>query len=348
MRRIASRSTALLVVIVFGTACASYKGRTMSAPTAGAMPGWRVDGDVGVGADVYAAGQRQKAAFDADLSKDAILAVHVLVENQGARRLTVRPSEMILTLADNRQIASTPSSLVAAKVGEDDNVIGFALGFGLIGYLAASSAEERARADRVRDYRDKEFPEVTLTPRRSAHGVVFFVPPPATPAFDTATLTIKAIDADDASSRSIGVPLTGLGFLGGKRDEIASATSPARGTSAALMAPPSPNAPPIVGIWSGSLVPPRTGAVPPVTGRPTTLKIYEDGDTLRWAMEVENDVGSGAGTVEQTDDGIVLRGKTVGRTPMTIVYKVTMTGRTLEGSGLGADNRVYLLSLRKR
>src|SRR5215472_9701838 len=110
MKRIASRSSALLlVVIVFGTACASYKGRAMSAPTPDAMPGWRVDGDVGVGADVYAPGQHQKAAFDADLAKDGILAVHVLVENQGSRRLTVRPSEMTLTLADNRQIASTPS-----------------------------------------------------------------------------------------------------------------------------------------------------------------------------------------------------------------------------------------------
>jgi hypothetical protein len=332
-------SRAWFVLAVVGlTACASYKGGALPVPSVGTMLGWRVDGDVGIGADPYAQAERQKLVFDANLAKDGILAVHVLVQNQAGRGLTVRASEMSLTLPDGRHIAAAPSELVAMKVGEEESVLGWTLGFGLIGYLASSRAEEQARTARIDNYRDKQFPEVTLTPQQTAHGMVFFIPPPATPAFDQAVLVVRLLDAEQQSTLAR-VPLSGLGYRGAAARNVPRRSSPPRGTLISATNP-------IVGEWSGTFSPQRPNASRPVAAYPAILRIYEDGAALRWSLEVEGFTLRGRGTATRFEDGVVLAGRQ-GRAA-TISYTLTMKDQKLEGSGVGADNRVYTLSVQKQ
>ena len=76
------------------------------------------------------------------------------------------------------------------------------------------SATDKARADRQSDYRSKELQDVFLGKDESAHGFVYFVPPAGTQAFTQATLRVRFVDAEEATSILVQLPLSGLGFKG--------------------------------------------------------------------------------------------------------------------------------------
>jgi hypothetical protein len=80
---------------------------------------------------------------------------------------------------------------------------------------------------------------------------------------------------------------------------------------------------------------------------PTTLRVYEEGGQLRWAMDVETSDLGATGTVTASDEGFVLAG-TQARSALPISYSLTLKGQTLEGTGLGADNVVHTLSFKKQ
>jgi len=211
MRRILSVGLSILVAL---SGCASYTPSSAPIPKAGSMPGWVTEGAVAIGADPHVQADRQKAVFDADLGEAGVLPVQVLVQNRGDRGLLVRRSDIALVLPDARMLSPAGASAVAAKLESIGGVVGASIAFGMIGFLAASSAEDKARAARQTDFRSKELQDVTLGKEESVHGFVFFIPPQGTPAFDEATLTVRVVDVEDGSSVVVRLPLRGLGSKG--------------------------------------------------------------------------------------------------------------------------------------
>jgi hypothetical protein len=201
-----------LSVLVAVSGCASYTPSSMTVPKAGAMPAWRTEGPLSAGADAYVQKDRQKAVFDGELTAEGVLPIQVFVRNEGSRQLLVRPSTMTLALPDGSQLGPVGASAVAAKMESSGGVIGWTIGFGLIGFLAASSAEDKARAGRRADYRSKELQDLTLAKDDSAHGFVYFIPPPGISPFSEAVLMLRFVDAEDLTSTVIRLPLSGLEF----------------------------------------------------------------------------------------------------------------------------------------
>ncbi|MFQ5520114.1 MAG: hypothetical protein ACE5FK_01850 [Candidatus Methylomirabilia bacterium] len=207
------RASAVCLSVLIGfTGCASYTPSSAPIPKAEAMPVWTTEGTVALGADPYVQPDRQTAVFDADLNGAGVLPIQVLLRNEGTRQRLIRPSNMSLVLPVGSEISSAGASAVAAKLESTGGVVGASIAFGLIGFLVASSAEDKARAARLADYRGKELQDVTLKKDESAHGFVYFIPPPGTPAFDDATLTVRFVDVEEATSFVVRLRLSGLGF----------------------------------------------------------------------------------------------------------------------------------------
>jgi hypothetical protein len=201
-----------LSVLLTMSGCASYTPSSAPIPKAGSLPFSRVEADVEAGADPHVQPDRQSAVFDADLAGAGILPIQVFARNQGTRRVLVRRSDITLALPDGRQLSSAGASAAAAKMESIGGVVGASIAFGLIGFLVASNAEEKARAARLADYRSKELQDVALGKDESARGFVFFIPAEGTPSFDEATLMVRCVDVEDASSFVIPLSLTGLKF----------------------------------------------------------------------------------------------------------------------------------------
>jgi hypothetical protein len=204
-----------LTALLFLEGCASYTPTKVELLKPEAMPLWVREGVVTVGADLYIQTERQKAAFDGDMGDQGILPVQVFVLNEGQRRLLVRSSDMILLFPDGRQVASAGATAVAARFDQGvGDVIGWGIGFGVIGMLAASAHKDTVRTARLNDYRSKELAEAFLDPGKSAHGFVFFMPPggPLTTTSD-GVLVVQFVDAEDASRQAVRVPLRGTGEI---------------------------------------------------------------------------------------------------------------------------------------
>ena len=204
--------------------CASYT--PSSAPVPQPEPTeWVVSGSLAVAAEAFSDEARQKAIFDADLDKAEVVAIQVVAENRGARRMLVRPSDMVLQLPEGQKFSPSGITTVVNKVGESGSVIGAAIAFGIIGVIAASNAEEKARTARTADYKEKAFKESTLSEADSAHGFVFFIPPRGTEPFDRAKLRVRFVDIDTATSEYVEVPLAGLAYQGTASGEAKAGSS---------------------------------------------------------------------------------------------------------------------------
>ncbi|HSF96904.1 MAG TPA: hypothetical protein VLA52_17900 [Thermohalobaculum sp.] len=206
---------ATLAVAVITSACASYEPSSAVVPSKSEFT--LVGGDgVFVGANPYADPKEQEAMFDADLDKSDVIALQVFIENRRESAVLVRPSDAALTLPDGRALAPSGATKVATKVGEEGSVIGAGIAFGIIGVLAASSAEDKARTARIDDYESKALASSELRRGDTATGVVFFLPPKSWPAFDVAELSLRSIDPQTGQSWVIPVPLTGLSYEPGE------------------------------------------------------------------------------------------------------------------------------------
>ena len=195
-----------LAVVLSG--CASYRPTAAPIPQAGAMPHRQEVANAVVSADPYTQPERVKATFGGDLMASGVLPIQVNVENLGAKGLMVRPSDAVLELSDGRQIAPAGAFAAAAKMERSGKVIAATVAFGLLGYLASSGAEDKARAARLEDFRRKEFPEKRLEKGESAHGFLYFLTPPETSNLSSATLAMRLVEENGKSS-VVKVPLSG-------------------------------------------------------------------------------------------------------------------------------------------
>src|SRR5207253_11272509 len=102
----------------------------------------------------------------------------------------------------------------------------------------------------------------------------------------------------------------------------------------------------LAGTWTGTL----TGPAPAASPRrvyPATLQISEEGGGLRWSLAVRGSDLSGSGVVVRSEQGTSLSGS-FGQPAVPISFSVIMSGSTLEANGLGADNWVYRLVVRRQ
>jgi hypothetical protein len=198
-----------LALVVAISGCASYRPTAAPIPQAGAMPHRQEVANAVVAADPYTQPERVRATFGGNLIASGVLPIQVSVENLGPKRLLVRPSDTVLELSEGRQIAPAGASAAASKMERSGGVVAATVGFGLLGYLAASSAEDKARAARQEDYRRKEFQEKRLEKGESAHGFLYFLTPPGTTNLSSATLAMRLVDVEAGKSSVVKVPLTG-------------------------------------------------------------------------------------------------------------------------------------------
>jgi hypothetical protein len=198
-----------LVLVAAIAGCASYRPTAAPIPQPGAMPHRQEVANAAVSADPYTQTERVKATFGGDLTASEVLPIQVNVENLGPKRLLVRPSDAVLELSDGRQSAPAGAFAAASKMERSGRVVAAAVGFGLLGYLAASGAEDKARAARQEDFRRKEFPEKRLEKGESAHGFLYFLTPPGTTNLSMATLVMRLVDVEGGTSSVVKVPLSG-------------------------------------------------------------------------------------------------------------------------------------------
>lgn len=361
---------AVALVLVGGLAlggCASYTPSSAPVPRMAGLPVWRADRGVTVGADPYVALERQEAVFGGNLAKEGVLPIQLLVENASGRRFVLRKSDVLLELDGGRQIAPTGASSVAATKEDSAGVIGWTIAFGIIGALAASSAEESARAARLEDYRQKELRDATLDPGSSVYSFVYFRPPRGTPPFDRATLTVRLFEPASLETAVFRLPLDRLGFEG-KADEAVAGGPPMPPTepvgtpkppvtTAAVAPAPTPQ--PHLGVWKGTLTLtlPVAGSSYERPQQPVTLRIAPDGSRLRWHLEGEGAAealraaGWGSAVDDQLtlsgtfDEGAARFGVAVPAAGTQVSFTLLRRGTVLEGSGLTPDNQVLTLSL---
>ena len=165
-----------------------------------------------VGVNPYVNSEKSTEVFGADLKEAGILALRVIVANYGQRRLAVRKSDFLLRLPTDREYIPAPITSVATRLESSAGVIAWAIGFGIIGLLAASSQQEKADSARRTDLRNKEFRDTTLAPQEEAHGFLFFLIPENVKQLNDTVLVVRAIDVADATGIKMTVPLEGLGL----------------------------------------------------------------------------------------------------------------------------------------
>ena len=124
------------------------------------------------------------------------------------------------------------------------------------------------------------------------------------------------------------------------------AAVPSVSTSSNVQSPSDPTLAVLAGTWTGTL----TGPAPPTVARrvyPATLQISEEGGGLRWSLAVSGSDLGGSGVVVRSEQGTSLSGS-FGQPAVPISFSVIMSGSTLEANGLGADNWVYRLAVRRQ
>jgi hypothetical protein len=113
---------------------------------------WHVKNGLAAAVYPYVEVEQQQKVLNADLNEADVIALQVIVENRTARMMLVRPLDLVLTLPDQRTLGPTSVASVANMVEETGSVAGPAIAFGIIGYMVASNAEEKAKQARVADY----------------------------------------------------------------------------------------------------------------------------------------------------------------------------------------------------
>lgn len=213
MRRAVVRLWFTLFVAM--AACAKYEATTI-APFQPQAERIALINGFGAAAEAYSDAEKQKRVFDADMRGTGVIPIRLYVVNRNPQPVSVRRSEIILKLADGREITALSAEMAAAQVGEGGSPVAASLGFGVIGSLVAADAQSRSRSQRIADYREKEFKDTRLGKDQSAQGFVFFKPAPDVKAFDDGHVVIRFFDIDSGANQFVSVRLSGLQFHGGK------------------------------------------------------------------------------------------------------------------------------------
>jgi hypothetical protein len=220
---IAGRRQAVLALggCLLGAGCASYTPTETALPAAPAAAAVaavaeQAQGGVALLVEPVSDPQRQRALFGGELNPVGLLAMVVSVRNRGTTTLPLRAADFFLEPPGGAALRATPPALAADRLRATESTAGAGIAgaafFGVFGALAATAAatsanQEAADARRL-DFERKGLPEVELPPGQEQRGVLFFVPPDGTPAFDAAVLAFRP----RSGALPISVGLSGLGY----------------------------------------------------------------------------------------------------------------------------------------
>ena len=107
---------------------------------------------------------------------------------------------------------------------------------------------------------------------------------------------------------------------------------------------PAATAAELIGTWIGELV---RNSPTARSSNPATLRIFEEGNALRGALEVRGFDLTGSGDVVKSGQEVSLSGK-FGQRGLPITFTLVVAGGALQASGIAANNTIYQLSFQKR
>ena len=200
-----------LILLYFTVSCASYTAKSVAIPAIESAAVSREEQGLRVGVNPYVEAEKSKKIFDADLKQARILALEVLVSNNGLRRLAVRKGDFILRLPAGKEYTPARAADVTTRLESFGGVVGWTIAFGLVGLLASSIAKNSADTARRADFGSKEFQDATLFSGEAAHGFLFYLIPDDVRELRNASLVARAIDDVDTARISVEIPLGDLG-----------------------------------------------------------------------------------------------------------------------------------------
>lgn len=149
------------IALVLGAAACSSSYRVVQVPEYGAdlYPGSQTRSGVTVAVDEMGAAERVERLFGADLIKEGVLPVNVVISNFGKQRLIVKPSDVLLHKG-KEVIDPVPVEMVMALAKRQKT------------FLRSSTGEE---VDKY--FKENTFKETTLFQGETYRGVMFFAVP---------------------------------------------------------------------------------------------------------------------------------------------------------------------------
>jgi len=170
---------------------------------------------VAVSADTNTKPEGQSAEVHASLKTAGLLAIRVLIKNQGSNRLLLRRRDISLARTDGTVISSLPASTFAVLGVKPRAVFGsdyYTGGLGALPFFIADwghiESERKDREANLSIYRDKELYDATLTKGRSVQGYIYFVVPEGGASLEDLKLVVPVIDFDAATWYIVRLPMT--------------------------------------------------------------------------------------------------------------------------------------------
>jgi len=198
-----SRLSVVYLSVVLASGCASYRAGPMPIPNFQEMPVRQIENGVAIGLDPIWERERRKNFFGDDLLGQAVLPIHIFVQNQGHTPIHASASAS-LVLADGTEIFQglpiSPPGVPPQRSQFCENALvfggvmpgpGLLVNFGCVVFGAASGAKYQTELERWKDYVSKQLKSTVLEHNQSAHGFLFFPIPAETHHNKDATLLLK-------------------------------------------------------------------------------------------------------------------------------------------------------------
>ncbi|MGO9613927.1 MAG: hypothetical protein ACLPX5_12950 [Dissulfurispiraceae bacterium] len=199
----------IALTIILLSPCSEYSASAVTPVESESRSTYYEEGGLLVVADSYVY-RKQDAYdnFDSWLVWDGILPIQVVVENQGERRVWLLRSNIVLEFSSDNILNPTRTmKLMENPPRASDGGLGLLLGWPL---LIASQSQANTWWARWNEFSSGEFFDVLLRKGESAHGYIFFVVPKDSRSMDVATLVLRFVAAEDASTFDIRLPLKGI------------------------------------------------------------------------------------------------------------------------------------------
>ncbi len=171
----------VLVITVLVSGCASYSPSLVRLEPNGPTMSRQVSGDLTIYIDEFATPEKSEKAFDANLVKDGVLPLLILMENNGQHSYEVRKMDIVVQdETSNSMLTSLTTEQAATKAKK--NAITRAVGWSLIVPIiaipvaATASAIHTSKVNKqiLQDFSAKGFPDGTIMPNKDRSGFVFF------------------------------------------------------------------------------------------------------------------------------------------------------------------------------
>jgi hypothetical protein len=141
----------------------------------------QVSGDLTVYIDEYATPEKSEKAFDANLVKDGVLSLLILVENNGQHSYEVKKMDIVVQdeTSNSMLTALTPEQAgTRAKKNAVTRAVGWSLIVPIIAIPVAATASaihtSKVNKQILQDFSAKGFPDGTIMPNKDRSGFVFF------------------------------------------------------------------------------------------------------------------------------------------------------------------------------